>query len=73
MIRYILTNEKYVGDALLQKSYVTDVISRKVVANKGKLAKYLVKNAHPAIISRDVFEAVQVEIDRRKHIRRVTS
>ena len=64
-IRRILTNEKYVGDALLQKTFKPDVLSGKIVKNTGQLPMYLVQNNHPAIISRDIFNAVQVERERR--------
>ena len=64
-IRRILTNEKYVGDALLQKTFKPDVLSGKIVKNTGQLPMYLVQNNHPAIISRDIFNAVQAERERR--------
>lgn len=65
VIRSILTNEKYVGDILLQKSYVTDHISKKQVHNNGKLPQYYVKDAHEPIIDRETFAMVQKEILRR--------
>lgn len=45
-IRSILTNEKYCGDVLLQKTYISDCISRKVIRNTGQLPMYLVQNHH---------------------------
>lgn len=65
VIRRILTNEKYVGDALLQKTFITDCITKKSRKNTGELPMYLVKNHHEAIISRADFNRVQEEIARR--------
>lgn len=64
-IRNILTNEKYCGDALLQKTYRVDCISKKVRKNNGELPMYLVRNSHPAIVSREMFHQVQEEMTRR--------
>jgi len=61
----ILTNEKYKGDALLQKTYTFDYLEHKLVPNKGELPQYYVENNHPAIIDRDVWEMVQTEMMRR--------
>ena len=61
----ILTNEKYKGDALLQKTFIVDCISKKSKKNNGELPMYYVENNHPAIIERSVFDRVQVEIARR--------
>lgn len=64
-IRSILTNEKYCGDVLLQKTYVSDCISRKVIRNTGQLPMYLVQNHHEGIVDRKTFDAVQTEMARR--------
>ena len=64
-IQNILKNEKYTGDALLQKTYTTDPISKRQKKNLGELPQYLVKNSHPAIISREAFLLVQKEMTRR--------
>lgn len=64
-IRNILANEKYCGDALLQKTYRVDCISKKVRKNNGELPMYLVRNSHPAIVSREMFHHVQEEMTRR--------
>ena len=64
-IKSILKNEKYKGDALLQKTYITDPISKRVKKNNGELPMYYVENSHPAIIERRIFERVQEEIARR--------
>lgn len=58
-IRYILTNEKYIGDTLAQKKMSTDDFPFRKVPNKGEKDQYYIKNSHPAIISRDVFERAQ--------------
>ena len=71
IIHNILTNEKYIGDALLQKTYVTDCISKKVKKNQGERAMYYVENNHPAIISREMFDQVRNEMTRRFSKRKV--
>ena len=68
-IQSILKNEKYVGDALLQKTFSTDVISKKVVKNTGQLPKYLIQNHHAGIVTREQFQAVQAELARRSALR----
>lgn len=65
VIQRILTNEKYTGDALLQKTYITDCITKKSRKNNGELPMYLVKNQHEPIISRTDFNRVQEEMARR--------
>lgn len=64
-IHSILTNEKYCGDVLLQKTFIRDCISRKVVRNTGQLPMYLVQNHHEGIVDRKTFDAVQAEMARR--------
>lgn len=64
-IRNILTNEKYCGDVLLQKTFISDCISKKVVRNTGQLPMYLIENHHEAIIDRKTFDAAQTEMARR--------
>ena len=61
----ILSNEKYCGDALLQKTFIQDCISKKVIPNTGQLPKYLIQNHHEGIVSRETFDAVQLEMARR--------
>ena len=58
-IRYILANEKYIGDSLVQKWFTPDELPLKHQKNKGKISQYYIKNSHPAIISREIFETVQ--------------
>lgn len=62
----ILTNEKYKGDALLQKRYTVDFLTKKQKVNEGEVPQYYVENSHPAIIQDEVFEMVQQELRRRK-------
>ena len=68
-IRQILNNEKYIGDALLQKTYTDDFLSKKRVVNDGIMSKYYVENSHEPIISKDVFMRVKEENDRRKNLK----
>ena len=65
IVKSILVNEKYTGDAILQKSYITDCITKKSRKNNGELPIYLVKNHHEPIISRADFNRVQEEMARR--------
>ena len=69
-IRSILSNEKYKGDALLQKTYTLDYLTKTVKKNKGEVKQYYVTNSHEAIIDEDVFNLVQVELQRRSSMRR---
>lgn len=71
VIQRILTNEKYTGDAILQKTYVTDCITKKTRKNNGELPMYIVKNHHDPIISRDDFNRVQEEMARRSAKRNI--
>ena len=64
-IKSILTNEKYCGDVLGQKTYKESVIGGKVMKNNGQLPQVLVQNNHPGIITREMFYAVQEEMKRR--------
>lgn len=65
-VRRMLQNEKYKGDALLQKSYTTDFLTKKKKINEGEIPQYYVKNNHEAIIDPPVFDMVQIELDNRK-------
>ena len=71
VIRNILTNEKYIGDALLQKTYITDCISKKVRKNNGERPMYYVENHHVGIVPREVYQRVQEEMSRRSSKRKV--
>ena len=62
----ILTNEKYKGDALLQKTFTVDFLTKKMKKNEGEVQSYYVKGSHPAIVSEEVFELAQSEFRRRR-------
>lgn len=64
-VRSILTNEKYCGDVLLQKTFIQDCISKKVIKNTGQLPQTLVQNHHEGIVDRETFDAAQAEFARR--------
>lgn len=64
-VKSILTNEKYKGDALLQKRFTVDFLTKETKANEGEVPQYYVENNHEAIISPQVFDWVQEEIRRR--------
>ena len=65
-IESILTNEKYRGSALLQKSFTVDFLTKKKKANEGELTQFYIENSHDAIIPPEEFEMVQAEFARRK-------
>ena len=66
-VRSILSNEKYKGDALLQKSYTVDFLTKKQKKNDGEIPQYYVEKNHEPIISTEVFEMVQKELGSRLH------
>lgn len=70
-IQSILTNEKYKGDAVLNKTYISDCLTKKVKINNGERPKYYVENNHPAIIDSATFGRVQEEMARRSGKRKV--
>ena len=71
-VQRILKNEKYVGDALLQKSFTVDCITHKVVKNNGERPMYLVTDHHTPIVDRDTFNRVQQELARRTSKRKIS-
>ncbi|MDE7243401.1 MAG: recombinase family protein, partial [Oscillospiraceae bacterium] len=71
VIHNILTSEKYVGDVLLHKTYVTDCISKKVKKNQGERPMYYIENHHEPIVSKEIFQRVQEEMTRRASKRKV--
>ena len=73
VIRGMLQNEKYIGDALLQKTYIADIFTHQAKKNMGELPKYYVHDCHPAIIDRETFRKVQEEMARRSGKRRTSS
>ena len=58
-VRYILSNERYIGDSLFQKKYIADPLSHKSVRNHGERDQYYIHDTHEAIISRENFQKVQ--------------
>ena len=68
-VRGILSNEKYVGDVLMQKTFQQDCISRKTIRNTGQRTMYLVPDHHEAIIDRKTYNAVQTELARRNALK----
>ncbi|HEM6404609.1 TPA: recombinase family protein [Streptococcus suis] len=68
-IQKMLQNEKYKGDALLQKTFTVDFLTKKRIANDGQVNQYYVENSHEAIIDKDTWELVQLELARRKAYR----
>ncbi|MCD3216282.1 recombinase family protein [Clostridium botulinum C] len=67
-LQKILRNEKYTGDALLQKTIITHFLTHKRVKNRGEVQQYYVEDSHPAIISKETFQKVQDEIKRRLNL-----
>jgi len=72
-VESILTNEKYKGDARLQKKFTVDFLTKKQKVNEGEVPQYYVTNSHPAIISTEIFDLAQYEFKRRKADGRWTS
>lgn len=67
-INKILRNEKYMGDALLQKTYTTDFLTKKRIKNNGTVPQYYVEGDHEAIIPKELFMQVQAELVRRRKV-----
>ena len=65
IIRYILSNEKYIGDSLVQKRYTPDELPLRQRRNKGEVSQYYIKDSHPAIIAKEIYEAVQELLQQR--------
>ena len=72
-VKSILTNEKYKGDALLQKTFTVDFLSKKAKINEGEVPQYYVEKSHPVIVSAEVFDLAQYEMKRRAKKGRHTS
>ena len=65
-VESILKNEKYKGDAILQKSFTVDFLQKKMKVNEGEVPQYYVENSHPAIVPPEEWALVQTEFARRK-------
>lgn len=68
-VRSILKNEKYKGDALLQKTFTVDFLTKTIRKNKGEQHQYYIENSHPAIITPETFDLVQNELSRRSPLK----
>ena len=68
-IERMLQNEKHVGDLLMQKTYTADFLTKTQTENVGQLEQYYIKDDHPAIIPREEWDAVQLELERREVFR----
>ena len=68
VVQSILTNEKYNGHALLQKTFCANFLTKEMVKNTGQVQQYYVEDSHPAIVEPNEFDAVQAEIARRKSL-----
>ena len=64
----LLSNEKYIGNVMLQKTYVADIFEQKQVTNKGEVTRFLYENNHVGIIEKELFDAVQEEKQRRSRL-----
>ena len=69
VIKSIIKNEKYCGDALLQKCYTKDYITKKHVKNNGNIPQTYVEQGHMGIISKELYELAQIEVERREKYR----
>ena len=70
-VSYILNNERYMGDALLQKKYTTETLPYRKMKNHGELPQYYVENSNPPIVSRAVYTAAQqLQRERASHSHR---
>ena len=72
-INKILRNEKYIGDALLQKTYTTDFLNKTRVKNNGLVPQYYVEGNHEAIIPKEIYLQVQEELFRLRELRQQTT
>lgn len=69
VVRHILTNEKYKGDAILQKTYTVDFLSKEIRVNNGERKQWYIRDSHDAIITPEAFQLVQAELKRRGRAR----
>lgn len=68
-IQRMLQNEKYMGDALLQKTYTVDFLTKKRSENQGQVNQYYIEGNHEAIINKEDWDLVQLEVERRNQYR----
>jgi len=67
----ILQNEKHMGDTILQKTFTADFMTKKMVKNEGQVAQYYISDDHEPIVSKELWQATQQEIRRRKEYMKV--
>ena len=72
-VESILMNEKYKGDAVLQKTFTVDFLTKKKKVNEGEIQQYYIEESHPAIIPPETFDLVQIEFQKRKGQRKSTA
>ncbi len=65
-VEQILRNEKYVGDAILQKSYTVNCLTHERKKNNGQKPMYLIQDCHEPIIDRKTYDTVRLELEKRK-------
>lgn len=65
-VSYILKNERYIGDSFYQKTYRETTVPFNQHINRGQEDRFYAKDTHPAIVEKDVFDAVQKLIEKRK-------
>lgn len=68
-IERVLKNEKHVGDILMQKTFTSDFLSKTMTDNNGELEQYYIKDNHTGIVSREDWDAAQLELERREKFR----
>lgn len=67
-VKSILSNEKYKGDALLQKSFTVDFLTKRTKKNEGEVQQFYVENSHPGIVQPEIFDMVQAEMIRNSEL-----
>ena len=72
-VESILTNEKYKGDAVLQKTFTVDFLTKKKKVNEGEVQQYYIEESHSAIVPPETFDFVQIEFQKRKGQRKSTA
>jgi len=64
-VREILKNEKYKGDVILQKTYTPDHLTKMKKKNKGEVDSFYINDNHSPIVTKDIWERVQLEMQKR--------
>jgi site-specific DNA recombinase len=67
-IETILSNEKYAGDVLIYKTYCAEYPDKRRIKNQGQHERLFIRDNHPPIISKEQFEMVQLEKNRRTNV-----